>query len=161
MTDHIVTSNETAAAPKAPWHLWAVGIVSLLWNLIGANDYVQSQLRNEEYLAMGESMGVTMEEMIAYLDAMPMSQEAAWAFGVWGSVVGSILLLLRSRHAFTAFLVSFLGMMASLVVEMAGLTDRPLAMEGAVATIMPWLIVIIAVFLLWYSRSMATKGVLK
>ena len=36
---------------KAPWHLWVVGIVALLWSAGGAFDYVMTQTRNEEYLA--------------------------------------------------------------------------------------------------------------
>ena len=36
-----------------------------------------------------------------------------WAFGVWGALTGSILLLARSRHAVTAFAVSLLGLLVT------------------------------------------------
>ena len=40
-----------AAGTRAPWHLWVVGIISLLWNAMGAFDYLMSQTRNEQYMA--------------------------------------------------------------------------------------------------------------
>jgi len=29
----------TDTKKKAPWHLWAAGILALVWNGFGANDY--------------------------------------------------------------------------------------------------------------------------
>jgi len=31
---------------KAPWHLWTIAIIGLLWNLMGAMDFVMTQTRN-------------------------------------------------------------------------------------------------------------------
>ena len=36
---------------RAPWHLWAVGIVGLLWSAMGAFDYLMTQTENESYMA--------------------------------------------------------------------------------------------------------------
>jgi hypothetical protein len=35
---------------KAPWHLWVVGVVSLLWNSVGALDFVMTQTKNATYM---------------------------------------------------------------------------------------------------------------
>ena len=35
---------------KTPWHLWIVGLVTLLWNAMGAFDYVMIQTKNADYL---------------------------------------------------------------------------------------------------------------
>ena len=43
-------SSETDIEPT-PWHLWAVGVVALLWNAMGALDYVMTQTRNEDYMS--------------------------------------------------------------------------------------------------------------
>ena len=57
-TDVAHEAPATAATP-APWHLWAIGIASLLWNCFGGYDYVMSQTRNAEYMrAMTEPFGV-------------------------------------------------------------------------------------------------------
>jgi hypothetical protein len=43
--------EHAALAPsRAPRHLWLVGIVGLLWNSVGAFDYVMMQTRNASYV---------------------------------------------------------------------------------------------------------------
>src|SRR3546814_13177448 len=85
------------AIAKTPVHLWAVGVLSLLWNAVGAFDYMMTKLGNADYLS------AFTPEQIAYFQGFPLWANIGWAFGVWGSVLGSILLLARSRHAVTAF----------------------------------------------------------
>ena len=108
----MATQTETTA--KTPVHLWVVGIVSLLWNCFGAYDYTMSHIGGLEYF---ESMGLDAEAF-AWFNALPTWSVAAWAVGVWGSVLGSILLLLRSRHAATAFLVSLVGAAIRITIGM-------------------------------------------
>jgi hypothetical protein len=140
-------------ARKAPLHLWIVGILSLLWNCVGAYDYTMTNLRDPGYLAKFPP------EVLGMLDAMPVWAHAAWAVGVWGALLGSILLLLRSRHAFTAFVLSVAGLAVSTVAQqITGLpdtmkTDGMLAMSVAI-----W---VIAIALVFYSRRMQGEGVLR
>lgn len=147
-----------AAAGKAPWHLWAVGVVSLLWNLIGVTDYTMSQLRNPTWIgAAADNMGITAEQMIAYIDSFPVWMHAFWALGVWGAVIGSILLLLRSRRAVWAFAVSLLGLAVTQFYRV--LTPQPEWMAENVA--MNLILWSIATFLLIYAASMRGKGALR
>ena len=74
---------------KAPVHLWIVGIVSLLWNAMGVFDYLATQLELESYMSQ------FTEEQLAYFYGFPAWSVAAWAFGVWGAVAGSVGLLDR------------------------------------------------------------------
>ena len=39
-----------AQATRTPRHLWVVGIVVLLWNLLGAWDYIMTETKNEAYM---------------------------------------------------------------------------------------------------------------
>ena len=140
---------------KAPWHLWVIGIVTLLWNAGGAYDYLMNQTKNEAYLAM------MTPEQIAYFERYPTWTVAVWAFGVWGAVLGSVLLLLRSRFALWSFVASFAGM----VVNMAyGLTAGNSAMTGAMG-VMGLLFIaaifVVALLLIWYSSRMRSAGVLR
>lgn len=151
------------AAPRrliggAPWHLWAVGIVSLLWNAFGAVDYTMSQTRNGAYLsASAESMGITAADMIAFIDGFPAWQHAFWALGVWGALLGSVLLLMRSRFAVWSFGVSLLGLAVTQIY--LAMTPRPEWADAATGmTIVIWSI---ATFLLIYAVSMRSKGVLR
>lgn len=154
MTERIVTSNATAAAPAAPWHLWAVGIVSLLWNAFGAYDYLMTQTRNEAY------MGQFTETQLDYFYSFPTWMEAFWALGVWGAVAGSLLLLLRKRWALHAFIVSAIGLAGSTFYSY-GVGNLPEELSGAGYTAFTAVIIAVTLFLIWYSWSMTKKGVLR
>ena len=141
----------------APWHLWTVGVVSLLWNLIGAADYTLTQLSNRAWIEGGaERMGITAEQMIAYIDGFPAWLHAFWALGVWGAVIGSILLLARSRYAVWSFAFSLLGL--AVTQFRRAFTPQPEWVQGDVVfNLILWSI---ATFLLIYAISMRNKGVL-
>ena len=94
---------------KAPFHLWLIGILSLLWNAGGAYDYLMTQTGNVTYLEM------LTPEQLDYLNSAPVWFVATWATGVWFAVLGSILLLMRSRFAGTAFAVALVGFVVSAV----------------------------------------------
>ena len=143
---------------RAPWHLWAVGGVSLLWNAFGALDYTMSQLRDRAYLgSAAESMGITADEMIGYIDTFPVWMHAFWALGVWGALAGSVLLLMRSRFAVVAFGASLLGLAVTQLYQ--AFTPQPeWAEQASLMTIVIWSV---AIFLLIYAVSMKNKGVLK
>ncbi len=148
-------------ASKAPWHLWVVGVVSLLWNGFGGYDYTMSQFRNPAYLeaTMGP-MGMSVEESIAFLDSFPVWASVLWALGVWGSVIGSLLLLARLRHAVTTFFVSLIG--AALSFAYQATIDLPPQMEGnTMARVMPLVIIAAVALQLWYARRMTAAGVLR
>jgi len=140
---------------KTPSHLWVVGIVSLVWNAGGAYDYVMTNTRNEAYMSMMTA------EQIAYFDSFPSWTVAVWAIGIWGAVLGSLLLLLRSRFAHPTFIASFGGMVLNMIY---GLTVGNSAMTGsmgAVGLMFTIAIFVIGVLLIIYSKRMSTVGVLR
>ncbi len=141
---------------KTPWHLWAVGVISLLWNAFGGYDFVMSVTQGETYW---RASGMT-DAMIAYYNAMPTWMYAPWVLGVWGAVAGSVLLLMRSRFALHAFGLSLVGAVVSLGY---GFMDKapPPPPEMAVMAYMPYVIALIAAFLAWYAWTMGKKGVLR
>lgn len=149
---------EPIEARGTPWHLWAVGGVSLLWNAFGAADYSLSQLRNRAWLEAGaEKMGITADQMIAYIESFPPWMHAFWALGVWGAFIGSILLLMRSRHAVWSFALSLLGLAVTTLYRVV--TPQPEWMgEDVALNVAIWSI---ATFLLIYAVSMRRKGVLR
>ena len=154
----LVPATTRATGRSAPWHLWAVGVVSLLWNAFGATDYTMSQLRNRDYLgSAAEGMGITADQMIAYIDAFPNWLHGFWALGVWGALIGSLLLLFRRRHAVWAFGLSLLGLAVTQFYQ--AFTPQPAWAESAV--VMNIVIWSIATFLLIYAVSMRRKGVLR
>lgn len=141
---------------KTPWHLWAVGVLSLLWNGFGAFDFVQTVARGEAYMREA-GFG---DEMIAYYNALPSWMYAPWVLGVWGAVIGSVLLLARRRWTVHAFGLSLLGAVVSLIYSKL-IDPPPLSTEMAMMAWMPFVIVGIALFLFWYAWAMAKRGVLR
>jgi hypothetical protein len=135
-------------------HLWIVGALATLWNAFGCFDYLMTQTRNERYLA-----GFTDPQRV-YFDSFPLWMEAAWAFGVWGALAGSLLLLARSRHAVTAFAVSLAGLAVSTVYQY-GLSEPPPEMTKGPMLIMNLVIWAVAIGLLVYAMRMRGRGVLR
>lgn len=146
MTDTMTT--------RTPWHLWVVGVVAALWNGYGCVDYTMTQTQGDVWLT---SMGMT-EPAIAYFHAMPAWTHAVWAIGVWGGLLGAILLLLRRKWATPVFVVSFLGWAAGAIYTFV-LSDGMAVMGD----MWPMQVVIGAacVFFIWYAWTMGKKGVLR
>lgn len=145
----------TVAETRTPWHLWAVGLASLLWNCIGVYDYTMTQLRGAAYMT---SMGMDAESA-AYILALPAWATAGWALGVWGAIVGSVLLLVRSLYAVWAFVVSLLGVLVMTAYNLT--TDAPAMMDSPANSAIEWAVKIIAALLLWYAWAMRKRGVLR
>ncbi len=138
---------------KTPWHLWAVGILSLLWNAMGGVDYTMSHMHNAAYLAK------MTPEQIAWFDHFPIWATSCWALGVWGAIVGSVLLLLRSRHAAFAFGVSLIGFIGSHIYQYT--SSAPAGLNTGTGTLFAAVLAVVAVALLFYARAMKWNGVLK
>lgn len=138
---------------RTPLHLWIVAILAVLWNAVGAFDYLATQLRLESY------MGQFTQEQLDYFYGFPTWAVAAWAIAVWFALFGSLALLLRRRIAYALFLVSLVAMLVSTVHSFA-LSDGA-RMMGTGGMIFSGVIVAIGLLLLWYSKRMAERGVLR
>ena len=142
-------------AVKTPWHLWVVGAVSLVWNAFGAMDYTMTKMGNAEDLA------AFTPEQHAYFTSFPMWANVGWALGVWGSVLGSLLLLVRSRHAVTAFIVSLIGLAISSFYQFGLHYGDLMQMFGTFPMIFTAVIWVIVIALFLYARAQAAMGVLR
>lgn len=142
-------------AVKTPWHLWVVGVVSLLWNAVGAFDYVMTKIKDPGYLAAFSA------EQQAWFAGFPLWANIGWALGVWGSVLGSILLLIRSRHAVTAFLTSLVGLAISCIYQFGLHYSDLTRLFGNFPTIFTAIIWVILIALYLYARAQASRGVLR
>ena len=146
--------NTSVPGGRTPAHLWLVGIVSLLWNAFGATDYTMTMTRNPAWL---KSMSASQ---MAWIDGFPAWATGSWALGVWGAVAGSILLLVRSRHAVIAFIVSLAGLEASAFYQF-GVSPPPAEFHGTAMIVLNLVIWAVAIGLLLYALAMRTRGVLR
>ena len=139
---------------RTPVHLWAVGALSALWNSFGALDYTMTQTRNAAWMAQ------LTPDQVAWLDEAPMIAHASWAFGVWGALAGSLLLLARSRHALAAFVASLAGLAVNTVYQLTA--PMPSGhMDSTAMLAFHALIWAVAIALLLYAIAMRRRGVLR
>jgi hypothetical protein len=147
----------TAEAPRAaaPWHLWLVGAVGVLWNGYACYDYFMSKTGGDAYLRGG---GMT-DAQIAHMHAYPVWMTADWAVGVWGGLLASLLLLARMRQAFHVFAISLAAFLVMLVYTY-GLTDG-LKVMGQTGLIFNLVILAGCLLFTWYAWTMTKRGVLR
>jgi hypothetical protein len=141
-----------AQIARTPRHVWVVGILSLLWNLMGAFDYLMTETKNDAY------MSKFTPEQLEFYYGFPSWLVACWAIAVWGGVLGSVLLLMRKKLALPVFVASFLCMVVTTIQTygFAGGMD----VSGAGGLAFSAVIFVVALFLIIYARSMTKKGVL-
>lgn len=137
------------AGLKTPWHVWAVGIFTLLWNAIGGFSFTMTHLGQLESLGMGQ-------EEIAFFASYPLIANVFWGLGVWGAITASLLILLRSRFAVHAVIAAIIGLIGSNYFQYSA--DVP---ESLQSTVLPVLIWSTTVFMLFYAMRMTREGVLR
>jgi hypothetical protein len=143
--------NETTFGPaKTPWHLWPIGVLTLLFNAMGVMSYVTTEL------GMLAEMGMTPEQ-IAFMDSYPAGAVALWALGVWGAFAGSVLLLLRSKWAVPAMVAATVGLIGTTIYNYA-MIDVPASMQAPALDVAIWAVTL---FLLFYAWRMTKAGVLR
>lgn len=134
---------------KAPWHLWAVGILSLLWDGSGAFTIVSAQHQAVFALAPDEA---------DYYAAQAPWFVALVDIGLVTAILGGLGLLLRKRSAVWAFAVSLVLILFGDAYELGIGTSRIYA--SSAAAFVTGLIAVLAALQLAYANAMAKRGVL-
>lgn len=134
---------------KAPWHLWVVGILSLLWDGSGAFTIVSAQ----------HQAIVLKPDEAAYYAAQAPWFVALVDIGLVTAILGGLALLMRKRPATWAFAISLVLILLGDVYELSMGTSRVYANNAA--AFVTALIAVIAVLQLLYARAMAKQGVLR
>lgn len=141
-------------AMRTPWWFWAVAIAGLVWNCGGPFDWVMTKTHNASYLAAMTPAQRT------WMAGYPVWMEAAWAVGVWGALLGSILLLARSRLAVAVFAASLGGLAVSTLYQYgSGTMPTDMKTPGGLAFLAA--IWVIAVALLWFAARMRARAILR
>jgi hypothetical protein len=144
------TAGETRQ--KTPVHLWIVGVIALLWNAMGAFDYLATQLELEAYMSQ------MTEEQLAYFYDFPAWATSFWAIAVWSALAGSIGLLLRKKWSVWAFSVAIVGLFVTSIYNFGMSNGAEIMGSGAVVfSVIIW---IVSILLLLYAWLQAKRGVL-
>lgn len=137
--------------PRPKW-LLIVGIISLLWNLMGVFAYAgQVMMMGSE-----EMLGLLPEEQQALYTAMPSWVNIAFAIAVFGGLIGTILFLMKKKLSVTFFALSLLGVFAQQAYVF--FMSDTIKVMGMSSIIMPIIIIVFAIIMLLLSKNATAKG---
>lgn len=137
----------------APRSFRAIGIILLLWNLMGVAAFII------QYTADLGQLAKTDPYTANIFAAMPVWAWAAYAVAVGAGTLGATVLLLRKAAAAPLFLLSIVAVIVQFGYSFIH-TDL-LAVKGITAAIFPVVILIIAIFQWRYARSLIAKRILR
>lgn len=150
-----MTATAEASGASTPWWHWVVSVLGVLWNAFGAYDYFMSKTQGDAYLRRA---GMT-DAQIALVHGYPLWLTADWAIGVWGGLLGAVLLVARTRYALHAFVLSLAAFIMMLVYTY--LLRAGAKMATAQDVVVNSVILALCAFFTWYSWRMAKRGVLR
>ncbi len=135
---------------RTPWHIWLIGVLSLLWNASGAWTIMSAQ--------SGAPMDMDATE-IAYYAAQPAWLVALTDIALIAAVLAAIALLLRSRWSVHLYGLSIAAIVVAGAFDIARGTALLLQDQG-------WLILEVvtlslAILQLLYAAAVRKKGVLR
>lgn len=133
---------------------WIIGAFYLLWNLIGCGMYLAEHMMGQA--AYVESFGA---DMWALKDITPAWATAGYAVGVWGGLIGIILLLMRKKACLPFLYASFAGAIIGFLPSV--LDGRFRAVMGAGNYGMMVFIWAECLFIIWFARRALAKGYLR
>ena len=137
-------NNKTASSVH--WSFWAIGTVALIWNVMGAINFFMQM--NPEVLA------AYRESERAIIEGRPAWATGGFAIAVFGGALGCLLLLLRKSVACYLFVASLLGVIVTMTHALGiGINFGPGEILGII--LMP---LVVAAFLIWYSKWAERKG---
>lgn len=146
-----MTEAMAAAAPRrTPWHLWAVAILSLLWNASGAYTIMMAQAGRLPDLSADEA---------AYYAAQPLWFVIVTDIALVSPLLAAVALLLRRGVAVWLFAISLAAILVTNAYDLSTGASRALANTGAL--VVTALIVVLAALQLLYAWAMRKRGVLR
>ena len=140
----------TTTATKRSVGYWIVAVFALVWNLIGvAMWYLQVSMTPDQLAAMPEAQRQVYEGTPGWINIV-------FAVAVLGGVLGALGLLMKKRWACTMFALSLIA----LLVQMIGayVVTPAWAAYGPVGLVMPVVLLLIALFLLWYANKAQARS---
>ena len=128
---------------KPHWSFWLICIVALVWNGMGCMNFI-TQMNAEMLVNFPEAAR-------ALIETRPEWATVAFALAVFGGLVGDVLLILRKYMAFYLFVLSLLGVIVTNIHTVQVSNDMGIWV-GSVMSL------VVAVFLIWYTKTVKQKG---
>jgi len=139
---------------KAPWWFWVIAILYLLWSFIGCGMYLVEHMMSDA--AYVENFGA---ELLPLRNITPWWATAGYAIGVWGGLVGVILLMLRKQWCLPFFYASFAGAIIGFIPSI--FDERFKVVMGVGDYGLMIFIWLECIFIIWFARKMRSKGIIR
>jgi len=131
---------------------WVISIMALLWNALGVWMYLYMTKVTPEELVT--NYGQAFADIFAN---KPAWATGAFAIAVFAGLLGSIALLLRKKWARILFILSLIGV---IIHDIWGIMAGTLSVVGTFDKVMTVVVVLIALFLVWFARKKTQDGIL-
>lgn len=131
------------------WSFWLISVVALLWNIGGAINYIMQ--------TDPEFVSTLPDTHRAIIVNRPAWATGGFAIGVFGGALACLLMLLRKSIAFHVFIASLLGILVTMI-HTANVASSKIQFSIVEMFVMIILPVIVAAFLIWYTRQIRNKG---
>jgi hypothetical protein len=142
---------EPPTKTKIPIWFWAVSGLGLAWNIFGIVQFLGAVTATTEGLT---AKGMTASQAAVYM-SIPVWMNVAFALGVFGGVIGSVLLIVRKPVAVPVFAASLAGY---LVLYAGDIIHGVFAALGTQQVVILSSVVAIAAILLWSATHGKTRG---
>ena len=136
--------NDQSRNKPTIW-FWVLGVLALLWNLMGVSAYLMDAYMKDETLA-----AFSEAQKAIYIN-QPTWLTAAYAIAVFGGTLGCIALLLRKKWATPLFLISLIALIARTGYYFF-MTNTTEVFDLVQGTILPIAVIIIAALLYIFSK---------
>lgn len=137
--------SESTNKPNALF--WVIGVIALIWNLMGVIAYLTRAFMTEDMIAM-----LPEEQQAEFLAEYPAWYTASFAIAVFAGFLGALSLLFKKKLASMLFMLSALGAIIQHVYLFMNV-DVP-------SLVMPIMIIVVCLFLVWYAKDATKKGIL-
>ncbi len=134
---------------KLPVWFWVLSVLALLWNLMGVIAYLaEAYMSDEAFKALPEAQQ-------ALYNARPSWVTGAFAIAVFAGTIGAIGLLMRKKWALSVFVISLFGVFGQMTYQF--FLSETFEVMGNQFMIMPIAVILIAIALVFFSRSSIQK----
>ena len=148
-----MTSAVNVRNASIPLWFWIAAGLGLAWNIFGVVQFLGSLSATSESLM---ATGLTAEQAAVML-GYPSWMTIAFAVGVFGGLVGCVLLLLKKWLSVPVFGFSLIGYV---ILYIGDITEGVFAAIGTSQVVILSMVVAIAAALLWLARHFDRRGAL-
>ena len=128
---------------------WIISVLALLWNIMGVVAYLgQAYMTDEVLKALSEG-----EQ--SYYNNVPAWITGAFAIAVFAGVFGCVGLLIRKKWAVILFVISIIAVIAQSTYNLYIQKFMEVPLQHMIWSLV---VILIAIFLVWFSRNAAKKN---